>query len=132
MHCTCVEQHVGVEAALEGEAPPTLQALEGLVGVGHVHRLVGLQLQQPAEGLAAVLTAQGLLGLLLAPWPRLLPPGPSPPGPGPGHGAPGPPHGVHRPPRPLRLHLGGRLYGPYTELSKKPVALYQRETSGGA
>ena len=87
------------EAAFEGEAPPTLKALEGLLGVGPVHRLVGLQLEPLAEGLVAVFTAQGLLALALP-----VPPGPPPPGLGP-HCPRCPPEDVHRVPFLLRLGL---------------------------
>ena len=95
-----MEQHVRGEAAFEGEAPPTLKALEGLLGVGPVHRLMGLQLEPLAEGLVAVLTAQGLLARA-----RAVPPGPPPTGLGP-HYPCRPPLDVHRVPFLLCLCLG--------------------------
>ena len=77
-----VQQQVRVQAALEGEAPPTLRTQEGLVR-GSVERLVGLELKELAEGLPAVFAAQ--LGLVL------LPGAASPGAAGPGAGeSPGP------------------------------------------
>lgn len=42
---THVKQHVRIEASLEREASAALGAVEGLLGVGPVDGLVGLELQ---------------------------------------------------------------------------------------
>lgn len=53
-----MQQHVSVEAPLEGEASAALGAEERLLRVGFVDGLVGFQLQQLGEGFPAVLAAQ--------------------------------------------------------------------------
>lgn len=68
---TRVKQLVRVEASLEGEASAALGAVEGLLGVGPVDGLVGLELQQLGEGFAAVFAAQRARTLSL----RSAPPG---------------------------------------------------------
>lgn len=62
---TCVQQHVSVEASLEGEASAALSAVEGLLCARPVDRHVGFELQQLGEGLPAQFAAQRLLHDLL-------------------------------------------------------------------
>lgn len=56
----CVEQHVRVQASLEGEAPPTLATLERLLRLCPVDGLMRSELEDLGEGFPAGRAAQRL------------------------------------------------------------------------